>query len=154
MFKKPFSFSGYIHRTEFALTLLILIPLSGVLSSIILATNNSHHSKLAVVLAIPTAIFVYWLLWAQGAKRCHDLGHSGWFQIIPFYFLVMLFQSSRFVDNTDQQEPATRHGVVDEPVKRVIKKRTDSEQDNIDALYALLVSVIVVAIYLFFPFSS
>jgi len=32
-----------------------------------------------------------WFLWAQGAKRCHDIGHSGWYQIIPFYMLWMIF---------------------------------------------------------------
>lgn len=33
----------------------------------------------------------FWFIWAQGAKRCHDRGNSGWFQIIPFYGLWMLF---------------------------------------------------------------
>jgi len=40
------------------------------------------------VLLIPTL----WFLWAQGAKRCHDLDRNGWMQIIPFYFLVLIFQ--------------------------------------------------------------
>ena len=32
-----------------------------------------------------------WFIWAQGAKRCHDVGKNGWYQIIPFYFLGMIF---------------------------------------------------------------
>ena len=37
-----------------------------------------------------------WFLWAQGAKRCHDRGASGWFQIIPFYVFWMLFADSNY----------------------------------------------------------
>ena len=33
----------------------------------------------------------YWFMWAQGAKRCHVRNNSGWYQIIPFYGLWMLF---------------------------------------------------------------
>jgi uncharacterized membrane protein YhaH (DUF805 family) len=36
---------------------------------------------------------VYFML-AQGAKRCHDRGNSGWYQMIPFYALWMLFAES------------------------------------------------------------
>ena len=43
-----------------------------------------------LILLIP----VYWFLLAQGAKRCHDRGNSGWYQIIPFYNLWMLFADS------------------------------------------------------------
>lgn len=48
------------------------------------------------------AIFyiAYWYVsLAVGAKRCHDLGHSGWFQLIPFYVFVMLFSSGDGADN-------------------------------------------------------
>lgn len=32
-----------------------------------------------------------WFFLAQGAKRCHDRGNSGWYQLIPFYGFWMLF---------------------------------------------------------------
>ena len=39
------------------------------------------------LLFIPLA----WFLFAQGAKRCHDRNGSGWWQIVPFYGLWMIF---------------------------------------------------------------
>jgi len=34
---------------------------------------------------------IYWFFIAQGAKRCHDYGSSGWWQIVPFCPIVMIF---------------------------------------------------------------
>lgn len=49
-----------------------------------------------------------WFLWAQGAKRCHDRGNSGWYQIIPFYGLWMLFADGEECENEYGVDPKGR----------------------------------------------
>ncbi len=83
MFKSPFSFNGRIRRLEFGLSILIYYA----------------YLFLSMGLAIGEEFFVvmipaYWFILAQGSKRCHDRGNSGWYQLIPFYSLWMLFGDS------------------------------------------------------------
>ena len=59
--------------------------------AIVLKGNPSNG--LFAICAMLWAFSYYYLVLAVGAKRCHDLGHSGWFQLIPFYVFVMLFSS-------------------------------------------------------------
>lgn len=82
MFKKTFSFDGRIRRTEYGISIIIYFVLYTVINEIIKEGNPGMG--LAMIPAL-------WFLWAQGAKRCHDMDKSGWFQIIPFYVLWMLF---------------------------------------------------------------
>ena len=81
MFAAPFSFDGRIRRTEYGLSFIIYIVLYAIVIGLVKA------SGVFLIAYIP----LLWFLWAQGAKRCHDRGNSGWYQIIPFYVFWMLF---------------------------------------------------------------
>ena len=84
---KLFSLKGRIGRSEYCMTYLIVWLISLPINVIDDGPFVIFYSFIYLVLFIP----MYWIYLAQGAKRCHDLGHSGWFQLIPFYFLWMMF---------------------------------------------------------------
>jgi len=46
-----------------------------------------------------------WFLFAQGAKRCHDMNNSGWYQLVPFYILWMLFYQGTAGPNNYGPDP-------------------------------------------------
>ena len=98
MFKKPFSFDGRIRRTEYGLTLIIYFILYFIIKSAL--ESNSGASILGIAY-IP----MLWFLWAQGSKRCHDLGNSGWWQIIPLYVLWLVFQDGQKSFNDFGENP-------------------------------------------------
>ena len=81
MFTNPFSFNGRIRRTEFGISFIIYLFVYFIINLSI------ETAPFVLILYIP----LLWFLWAQGAKRCHDRGNSGWFQLIPFYVFVLLF---------------------------------------------------------------
>jgi uncharacterized membrane protein YhaH (DUF805 family)/uncharacterized protein YfcZ (UPF0381/DUF406 family) len=112
MFQKPFSFKGRIRRLEYWLSWIISYAytvVSGImytyaydkyLDAVIsnkLEVIDNFDEYFTLFLSVRVIYFVlilppmWWFLLAQGAKRCHDRNNSGWYQIIPFYFLWMLF---------------------------------------------------------------
>jgi uncharacterized membrane protein YhaH (DUF805 family) len=91
MWKRPFSFKGRIRRTEYGLSM-ILACIWSVVYRLIFETPNVE--EFVVVAASLSSVLAYWFVFAQGTKRCHDRGHSGFYQLIPFYSLVMLFGGS------------------------------------------------------------
>lgn len=89
MFKRPFSFNGRIRRTEYCLSFLIYMIWYGVINAIMATPDPSVGASLFVLISF---IPMIWFLWAQNAKRCHDRGNSGWYQLIPFYFLSLCLE--------------------------------------------------------------
>jgi len=110
MFKNPFSFDGRIRRLEYGLTFIIYLVFYVILLAVTSASEGGAGAIIILVLIIP----MVWFLWAQGAKRCHDLDKSGWWQIIPFYPLVLIFQDGQAGSNQYGRNPKGVGGAGDE----------------------------------------
>jgi uncharacterized membrane protein YhaH (DUF805 family) len=98
MFKNPFSFEGRIRRLEYGLSYIIYTLSIFTIAMVSLAMGDPSGGAiglLTLILLVP----LVWFLLAQGAKRCHDRGNSGWWQIIPFYGIWMLFVDGEIGDN-------------------------------------------------------
>lgn len=101
MFSHVFSFNGRIRRLEYCITYLLLsiwcLPIQ-------LLDEDAISLGYAIFFLV-TLIPCYWILYAQGAKRCHDRGNSGWYQLIPFYVLWMMFAEGDKGDNEYGHSP-------------------------------------------------
>lgn len=102
MYRNPFSFKGRIRRTEYALSYMLFLVMISWMKSIFVSLDNSTWYILDIRVedtVFITCVLIIWfftLAWfiaAQSAKRCHDIGNSGWFQLIPFYPLVLMFNN-------------------------------------------------------------
>lgn len=86
MFSNPFSFDGRIRRTEYGISFIIFVFVAVFVNALV----KTGEYPIIGLAYIP----MYWFLWAQGAKRCHDLGNNGWWQIIPFYVFWLIFANA------------------------------------------------------------
>lgn len=102
MFKNPFSFEGRIRRLEYGISYLIYII---VYVPLLIYINQPGEPVLIAVIIALIILTLFWFMFAQGAKRCHDRGNSGWWQIIPFYHLWMLFGDGEIGPNNYGDNP-------------------------------------------------
>ncbi len=101
MFKNPFTFDGRIRRTEFGISLIIYFVAYVIVTGIGVSAGLDGGARIVFILFIP----ILWFRWAQGAKRCHDVGNSGWWQLIPFYVFWLLFQDGQAGSNQYGENP-------------------------------------------------
>lgn len=118
--RAAFSFSGRIGRTAYGLSLIVCILLSTFILTSILQTKG--NTAFLALLYIP----IGWFALAQGSKRCHDLGNSGWFQWIPFYYLVLLFGKGDKEANYYGESPKHKRSQKDTFFEDIPPSDTDS----------------------------
>ena len=66
--------------------------------------NNNPNAKFYLIGFIP----ILWFLYAQGAKREHDINFSGWWQLIPFRHIWLIFLKGNIGSNRFGNDPKER----------------------------------------------
>jgi uncharacterized membrane protein YhaH (DUF805 family) len=93
MFKNPFSFEGRIRRLEFGLGIILTYVVYFGAAFFFGLMSSEIGAAVLILGYIP----LVWFRLAQAAKRCHDLGNSGWYQLIPIYnpFVLLFSEGDR-----------------------------------------------------------
>jgi uncharacterized membrane protein YhaH (DUF805 family) len=116
-----FSFTGRIRRSEYFITQITASFIGSILFFVLgvgMFAGNGEGAGVSLFLMVIVYAIIFWVILASGAKRCHDRGNSGAYQLIPFYGLWMLFG--------DGEHGTNRYGV--DPKGRVSQKDLASLQ--------------------------
>ena len=94
---RPFSFKGRIGRVQ-----LILSYVMGFVAWFAIYALSEpaleYNSNIFLLFLACTAVF-FWFLYAQCAKRCHDLGKSGAWMFVPFWNILLFFAEGEKGEN-------------------------------------------------------
>lgn len=133
LLKNIFSFEGRIKRSHYWISLIIFIYLTAVINTIIDANELDD-------LFILTHVPLLWFIISKGARRCHDRGKSGFFQLIPFYPFFMLFGKSKDeINKYDQPINTERIDVKNYPYYTTELNNNVSEEQHVNYFSRLLV---------------
>ena len=114
MFQSPFSFKGRIRRLEYFISYLILCLYNCIISvtgDMLEVQDSEITDGQAYLIVLMLALYGIAILFtiAQSVKRSHDLGHNGWFILIPFYGLWLLFCDGEKHTNKYGPDPKGRN---------------------------------------------
>ena len=99
MFINNFSSNGRIRRLEFGLSILIYYGVTYLIGYTLgyMGVTDGATYGLGILYISIIPMLIWFIM--QGAKRSHDMGNSGWYQLIPFYILWMLFAEGENKEN-------------------------------------------------------
>ena len=102
MFKNAFLFKGRARRTEFCIAYAIYMVCMFIMAGLMGASDDfGILGVLGIIIMLGSTYFFL----SEGTRRCHDLGHSGFWLLIPYYILWMLFQDGKVGPNEYGNNP-------------------------------------------------
>ena len=95
---RPFSFKGRIGRVQLILSY-VMGFVAWFASFLLFDIEHSDGNGGVILLFLACTVAFFWFLYAQCAKRCHDLGKSGVWMFVPFWNILLFFAEGEKKDN-------------------------------------------------------
>lgn len=95
---RPFSFKGRIGRLQLILSYVVGF-VAWFASSLLFDIEHSDGNGGVILLFLACTAVFFWFLYAQCAKRCHDLGKSGAWMFVPFWNILLFFAEGEKGEN-------------------------------------------------------
>jgi uncharacterized membrane protein YhaH (DUF805 family) len=103
MFVHPFSFNGRINRKEYVFAILIFYAYLILAAVILIPFSDYLGVDACTILLVFMSLPCLYFLLAEGSKRCHDFGVSGWLQlltiVVPIFIFILIFIPRKKFDN-------------------------------------------------------
>lgn len=160
--KNPFSFNARIRRIEF---LIISIIYFGYFAFYLSRIYNNSYSDSAstppnvteTFLLLILMIISSWIMIAATSRRLHDLGKSGWWQLLgylftfsfPFLLLYLLFWKGDDESNKYGEIPGIKNNFINEQ-----NLNTDKSEMNLKIILGKIIRIIGSIIFCVLFFGS
>ena len=95
---RPFSFKGRIGRMQLILSY-VMGFVAWFASFLLFDIEHSDGNGGVILLFLACTVAFFWFLYAQCAKRCHDLGKSGAWMFVPFWNILLFFAEGEKGEN-------------------------------------------------------
>lgn len=95
---RPFSFKGRIGRLQLILSYVVGF-VAWFASFLLFDIEHSDGNGGVILLFLACTVAFFWFLYAQCAKRCHDLDKSGAWMFVPFWNILLFFAEGEKKDN-------------------------------------------------------
>lgn len=102
---RPFSFKGRIGRLQLILS--YVVGFVAWFAIYALSEPALEYNSNIFLLFLACTVVFFWFLYAQCAKRCHDLGKSGAWMFVPFWNVLLFFAEGEEQDNQYGQGTTT-----------------------------------------------